>query len=66
MVYSFTLGLLVGLPLGCYIRERGYHSRVVRAYSELRAPKDDGKSRKANVVTGKKMDQFESTQKDYF
>jgi len=37
MVYSFTIGLMIGLPVGCYFRERGYHSRIVRAYSELRS-----------------------------
>ena len=24
MVYAFFAGLFIGLPIGCYLRERGY------------------------------------------
>ena len=39
MVYSFVTGMVVGFPLGCMLREKGYHHRFLRAYNEIN-PKD--------------------------
>lgn len=40
------VGLFIGLPAGCYLREAGYHHRALRAYHVLvpksEAPKSDG------------------------
>ena len=32
MVYSFAIGMFVGLPVGCWMREQGHHHRAMRAY----------------------------------
>lgn len=42
MVRFFAAGLFVGFPLGCYLREQGYHKRIQAAYKVLK-PGDDGK-----------------------
>ena len=34
-MYIFGAGLLVGLPLGCYMRERGFDKRFIRAYAAI-------------------------------
>ena len=36
MVRFFAAGLFIGLPLGCYLREKGYHRRLQDAYRVLR------------------------------
>lgn len=33
MVYAFFVGLTIGLPLGCYMREAGYAQKVKSAYN---------------------------------
>ena len=40
MVYSFFVGMFLGFPVGCYLRETGYHKRALEAYRVL-VPKDD-------------------------
>ena len=42
MVYSFAVGCFIGFPFGCYLREMGYHRRIVAAYRTL-VPKDESK-----------------------
>ena len=32
MVYSFFVGMFLGLPLGCYLREVGYAGKFKSAY----------------------------------
>ncbi|CDW81037.1 UNKNOWN [Stylonychia lemnae] len=32
MVYSFFVGMFVGLPIGCYLREVGYANKFKSAY----------------------------------
>ena len=32
MVLAFVVGLVVGLPVGCYLREMGYAGKVKKAY----------------------------------
>jgi len=44
MVRYFMAGLCTGMPLGCYLREQGYHKRLAAAYKVLR-PGADGKFR---------------------
>lgn len=39
MVYAFFGGMFVGLPIGCYLREKGYHSKAIKAY-EIFNPKE--------------------------
>jgi hypothetical protein len=55
MVYAFFVGLFVGLPVGCYLRERGYTNKVMRAY-EVFTP----------VTDVKKSDEFKSTNKQFY
>ena len=43
MVYAFFIGLFVGLPIGCYLREVGYASKIQRAYQVLSPPQDSQK-----------------------
>ena len=33
MVYAFFVGLTIGLPLGCYLREVGYTRKIQSAYN---------------------------------
>lgn len=33
MVYAFFIGLSLGLPLGCYLREVGTAQKLQRAYN---------------------------------
>ena len=35
MVYFFFAGMMVGLPVGCMLRERRYHLRFLEAYRVL-------------------------------
>jgi hypothetical protein len=42
MVYAFFVGMTVGLPVGCYLREAGYASKFKNAYSAL-VKQDDSK-----------------------
>jgi hypothetical protein len=42
MVWAFAVGLFVGLPIGCYLRERGYAQKIIRAY-DIMNPKGDVK-----------------------
>ena len=32
MVYAFMIGMFVGLPVGCYLREAGYARKFQNAY----------------------------------
>ncbi len=40
MVYAFLVGMTVGLPLGCYLREAGYASKIQSAYNIFVPPQD--------------------------
>lgn len=40
MVILFVGGLALGLPAGCWLRERNYHLRFVKAYQQLVPPSD--------------------------
>lgn len=33
MVYAFCVGMFIGLPVGCYLREVGYAHKFQSAYS---------------------------------
>ena len=33
MVYAFFVGVTIGLPLGCYLREVGYARKIKNAYN---------------------------------
>ena len=33
MVYAFFVGLTIGLPVGCYMREAGYAQKIKNAYN---------------------------------
>jgi hypothetical protein len=33
MVYAFLVGLTLGLPIGCYLREAGYAHKILNAYN---------------------------------
>ena len=46
MVYAFFVGLTVGLPLGCYMREAGYASKLKSAYNVFVPPTEANKSDK--------------------
>jgi hypothetical protein len=35
MVYAFFVGLFVGLPVGCYLREAGYQRKFKNAYQQF-------------------------------
>ncbi len=36
MVRFFMAGLCTGFPIGCYLREQGYHKKIAEAYKVLR------------------------------
>ena len=38
MVYAFFVGLTIGLPLGCYMREAGYVHKIKSAYNVFVPP----------------------------
>lgn len=38
MVYLFFGGLFVGLPVGCWLRERNYHAKFIKAYQVIVPP----------------------------
>lgn len=40
MVYAFFVGLTVGLPMGCYLREVGYAKKFKDAYYIFAAAPD--------------------------
>jgi hypothetical protein len=44
MVYAFGLGLFLGLPLGCYLREVGYANKIRSAYEVFVPPPTADKS----------------------
>ena len=35
MVWAFCTGLVVGFPVGCYLREKGYTNRMRNAYVSM-------------------------------
>ena len=43
MVYAFFVGMVVGLPVGCYIREKGYASKMHQAYNLFSPANDERK-----------------------
>ena len=60
MVVIFGAGLLVGLPAGCWLRERNYHLRFVKAYNVL-VPRDETPAMEAYRDT--RAEYFENIQK---
>ena len=38
MASAFCLGLFAGLPLGCYLREKGYAKKAIKAYEVFKPP----------------------------
>jgi hypothetical protein len=40
-MYAFFVGGVFGMPLGCYLREKGFSDRFVRAYRELQPRKEE-------------------------
>ena len=40
MVWAFVGGLCVGFPVGCYLREQGYATRLRNAAKALSPSKD--------------------------
>jgi hypothetical protein len=57
MVLAFAIGLFVGLPVGCYLREVGYVRKFHKAY-EVFSP-DDG-SRKTDNYQNKSKEFYEN------
>ena len=55
MVYAFGVGLFIGLPIGCYLREKGYAHKIRQAYDIFNTKRDE-----------RKMDQFQSTNKQFY
>ncbi len=43
MVYAFFVGMFVGLPVGCYMREAGYAQKVRNAYNIFVSPPEANK-----------------------
>ena len=44
MVYAFGVGLLIGLPVGCYLREKGYTQKAMKAYEVFSGKAPEKKS----------------------
>jgi len=42
-MYAFGVGLFVGLPLGCYLREKGITNKLRKAYREVVPEKEKPK-----------------------
>ena len=40
MVWTFCAGMIMGFPVGCYLREQGYLRKMRNAYSALRPEAD--------------------------
>lgn len=55
MVLAFCVGLFVGLPVGCYLREVGYARKFKAAY-EVFVPTD----------TTPKADKFKNKSKEFY
>jgi hypothetical protein len=43
MVYAFFVGMFVGLPFGCYLREVGYAKKFRNAYEIFVPPPEANK-----------------------
>jgi hypothetical protein len=54
MVWAFAAGLFVGLPIGCYLREKGYSRKAKQAYDIFNPNRD------------KQMDKFRDTNKEFY
>lgn len=50
MVYAFFVGLFLGLPVGCYLREAGYQQKFRRAYQQF---SPDSNEQKKDLFTNK-------------
>ena len=46
MVYAFFVGLTIGLPLGCYMREAGYAHKIKSAYNVFVPPPETDTAQK--------------------
>lgn len=46
MVYAFFVGLTIGLPVGCYLREAGYAQKIKNAYNVFVPPPETDKAAK--------------------
>jgi|LauGreDrversion4_2_1035121.scaffolds.fasta_scaffold1152287_1 hypothetical protein len=55
MVYAFFVGLTLGLPLGCYMREAGYAHKIRSAYNVFVPPPETNKA-----------EQYKSKAKDFY
>ena len=55
MVYFFFAGMMVGLPAGCMLREKGYHLRFINAYRVI-----------VPAPEAPKMDQFRDTRAEFY
>lgn len=55
MVLAFAIGLFVGLPVGCYLREVGYARKFQEAYNVFSPPTDE-----------KKSDMFKNRTKEFY
>ncbi len=38
MAYAFAIGTIIGLPFGCFIREKAYSSKAYKAIEAMRSP----------------------------
>ena len=52
MVYAFFVGLTVGLPVGCYMREVGYAQKIKNAYNVFVPPPEADKSNQLKSKSG--------------
>ena len=55
MVWAFVVGMFVGLPMGCYLREVGYSRKAKDAWAVFFP--DDGKI---------KMDRYRNKSQEYY
>ena len=52
MVYAFFVGLTVGLPVGCYLREVGYAQKFKNAYNVFVPPPETDKAQQMKSKSG--------------
>merc|ERR1712228_689882 len=55
MVYLFVGGLFLGLPVGCWMREKNYHARFIKAYHVIVPPQE-----------APAIDKFRDTRKEFY
>ena len=54
MVWAFVTGLCFGLPAGCYLREKGYSTKLRNAYTAMNPTEIQYKTDNFDKLDGKK------------